>query len=475
MLNVAAFPPDRHGIRIHRHRAGGRQRRVEFAGFGIDRSHRACASLASQLRHRIPGANGFRCRGSPDYRDHHATAAAPVIGGSVAITATLSGATTPTGMVQLVIDHGSASVPVILINGSATVNYAGFSAGPHTVGFNYSGDSNFLPFFDAVPIPGNPITIVPLVPTTITIGVAPGTVNLGNPVTISGLVTPTPGPAELGKRADYSGCRPDRNCARGFHRQLHSVILLSSAGVHTVAANYLGNSTWAASSNSGSLTVNKILPPLITISTLPVAPAVGVSVAITIVLSPASGFIPTGQVQLVIDHGTVSILTLVNGSSTFTYPGFSFGSHTIGFNYSGDNNYLPFFDAIPITGNPITLQVNKFNQVITVTSSAPASAAFNGSFSVAATAPGGTVAIGVTGPCSINAGTVTMTSASGTCAVTFSQSGNASYNAARDIVQNTNAIKADQTISVTSPAPATAVYNSTFPVAATARAPSASV
>src|SRR5207247_9552439 len=69
--------------------------------------------------------------------------------------------------------------------------------------------------------------------------------------------------------------------------------------------------------------------------------------------------------------------------------------------------------------------------MITVTRGAPATAAFTPTFPVAATASSGLpVAIGATGACSTSSGTVTMTSGTGTCTVTFDQAGDANPAAA---------------------------------------------
>ena len=61
-----------------------------------------------------------------------------------------------------------------------------------------------------------------------------------------------------------------------------------------------------------------------------------------------------------------------------------------------------------------------------------------------------------------------MTSGTGTCSVKYDQAGDANYNAAPQVTETVNAQKADQTINVTTHAPASAVYNTSFAVAATA-------
>jgi hypothetical protein len=107
-------------------------------------------------------------------------------------------------------------------------------------------------------------------------------------------------------------------------------------------------------------------------------------------------------------------------------------------------------------------------QTITVTQGAPATAAFNTTFPLSATAPGGPVAIAVSGVCSFSAGVVTMTSATGTCTMTFDQAGGAGYLPAPQVTQTTTAQKASQVITVTQGAPATALFKQTFLLAATA-------
>ena len=99
---------------------------------------------------------------------------------------------------------------------------------------------------------------------------------------------------------------------------------------------------------------------------------------------------------------------------------------------------------------------------------APASAVFNTSFGVAATAPGGAVSFSSAGGCSNVGSTFTMTSGTGTCSVNYDQAGNGNYNAAPQVVETTNAQKADQTITVTQHAPASAAFNTSFDVAANA-------
>src|SRR5207247_2431198 len=106
---------------------------------------------------------------------------------------------------------------------------------------------------------------------------------------------------------------------------------------------------------------------------------------------------------------------------------------------------------------------------ITVTTHAPATAIYNTSFTVAATGggSGNPVTFSNAGVCSNVGATFTMTSGTGTCSVKYDQAGDANYNAASQVVEYATAQKAAQTISVTTHAPAAAIYNTSFAVAAT--------
>src|SRR5262249_25368966 len=92
-------------------------------------------------------------------------------------------------------------------------------------------------------------------------------------------------------------------------------------------------------------------------------------------------------------------------------------------------------------------------QMIVVTGPAPATASYNSAFIVGAvsrTPDNGptnlTVAISVSGICTLSGSLVTLTSGTGTCTVRFDQAGDATYAAAPEIVQTVTATKADQTI-----------------------------
>jgi len=87
-------------------------------------------------------------------------------------------------------------------------------------------------------------------------------------------------------------------------------------------------------------------------------------------------------------------------------------------------------------------------QTISFSTNAPASAVYNSSFTVAASASSGLpVTYTSAGACTNSGGTYTMTSGTGTCSVIVSQMGNGQYLAAPTVTQITTATLASQTIS----------------------------
>ncbi|MBF9143814.1 MBG domain-containing protein [Hymenobacter properus] len=104
------------------------------------------------------------------------------------------------------------------------------------------------------------------------------------------------------------------------------------------------------------------------------------------------------------------------------------------------------YQASDATG---TLVINKADQTITVGTPAPASATYNTTFTVAATASSGLpVSYGSTTPLSNAAASYRMNSGTGTGTVTYSQAGDNNYNAAPDVTVNVSATKANATINV---------------------------
>jgi hypothetical protein len=177
-----------------------------------------------------------------------------------------------------------------------------------------------------------------------------------------------------------------------------------------------------------------------------------------------------GDGKLDVAIGSGPVLLLGNGDGTFQSP--------IGLGAGGTGTAVGDFNGdgrpdLAVADGAVTVLLNIFAfvqqpQTISFTTNAPASAVYNSQFTVAATASSGLpVAFASSGACTNAGATYTMTSGTGSCSVIANQAGNASYSAAPQVTQTVAAALASQTITFTQTAPASAVYNSSFTVAAT--------
>ncbi len=149
------------------------------------------------------------------------------------------------------------------------------------------------------------------------------------------------------------------------------------------------------------------------------------------------------------------------GSATITVTS-STGTCTVTYNQAGDGTYA----AAPQVTSSTT--ATKASQTITVTTPAPATADFGDTFTVAATSSSGDpVVVTTTGGCSNVGNDVTITSSSVPCVVHYNVPASTNYDAAPEVTDTSTTGKASQTITVTTPAPATADFGDTFTVAAT--------
>ena len=159
-----------------------------------------------------------------------------------------------------------------------------------------------------------------------------------------------------------------------------------------------------------------------------------------------------------------------NASGVATLAGVSMS----GFSAGTQTNAITATFAGDATNGTSTAQgnlvVGKADQTINLTG-VPQTAGYNTTFTPSASASSGlAVTIAVSGVCTRDAagGVVTMTSGTGECTVTASQAGNGNYNAATNAVSKATAEKANQTIDFSPAPPTSAVYNTSFAVAATA-------
>ncbi len=232
----------------------------------------------------------------------------------------------------------------------------------------------------------------------------------------------------------------------------NTITMISGTGTCTVTFNQAGNASYSAAAQVTETTAAQKAAQTITVTQH--APAMAVyNTSFTVGATGGA----SGQSVTVGASGVCSVggnmITMTSGT----------GTCTVTFNQGGDANYSA---AAQVTE---TTTAQKAAQAITVTQHAPSTAVYLTSFTVAATGGGSgqPVTVGVSGVCSVGGNLVTMSSGTGACTVSFNQAGNANYDAAPQVTETTTAQKAAQAITVTQPAPATAVYNTSFTVAAT--------
>jgi MBG domain (YGX type)/PASTA domain len=207
------------------------------------------------------------------------------------------------------------------------------------------------------------------------------------------------------------------------------------------------------------LSATVLIPQTITLTSVPASAAYKSS--FTVAATGGASGIPVSFTSSGACSNVGAIYTMTSGT----------GTCSVIANEAGNSTYAA---AAQITK---TVSATPASQTITITpSSLPASAAYKSSFTVAATASSGLpVTFTSTGVCGNSGSTYTMTSGKGTCSVIANQAGNSNYSAATQVTKTVTATLAPQTITFITNAPSSAVYNSSFPVAASGGASGNSV
>jgi|SRR5579862_143632 len=177
--------------------------------------------------------------------------------------------------------------------------------------------------------------------------------------------------------------------------------------------------------------------------------------------------VPNENVSFSLNGTSVgSAMTDGNGVATLqnvSLSGIDPGSYPAGVaaSFAGDG-------SIPASSGSNSLTISPIAQAIGISMHAPTDATYGDQFSVAATggASGNPVTYGSSGSCSNTGANYTMTG-SGQCTVTYDQAGSTDYSAAPELTETVNGHKANQAIQITTDAPASAGYGTSFTVAAT--------
>jgi len=238
-----------------------------------------------------------------------------------------------------------------------------------------------------------------------------------------------------------------------------STVSFIGVGTCVIDANQAGNANYnPAPQVQQSFAVAKADQTISFTSTAP-SNALVAGPTYTVTATATSGL----AVTFTIDATATSVCS-ISGSTVSFIGG---GTCVIDANQAGNANY----NAAPQVQQSFI--VNKNNQTISFTSTAPANAKNAGpTYTVAATATSGlavtfTIDATATSVCSISGSTVSFIGA-GTCVIDANQPGNAAYNPAPQVQQSFLVAKGDQTISFTSVLAAFSATSTTYTVTATA-------
>jgi Bacterial Ig-like domain (group 3) len=224
-----------------------------------------------------------------------------------------------------------------------------------------------------------------------------------------------------------------------------STVSFVGTGTCTVDANQSGNSNYlAAPQAQQAFAVGKGSQAIS--FTPPASGSAGGSSTLA-----ATGGASGNPVVFSVDGTSGAGVCNVTGTNGTTLNYTAGGTCVVDANQAGNGNY----NAAPQVQRSIG--VNKSNQTITYTSTAPSAAQVGGStYNVTATASSGltvtfTADGASSGICTVSGSTVSFVGV-GTCVIDANQAGNTGYNAAPQVQQSFTVSKGDQTISFTPPA-----------------------
>src|SRR5260370_18295092 len=106
-----------------------------------------------------------------------------------------------------------------------------------------------------------------------------------------------------------------------------------SAGTHSITANYLGNSTYAQSFSSNTISEVVKTTTSVALTSTSNPSLVGAAVTFTATVTPSAA---TGTVQFLDGATVLGTVTLASGSASFSSSALTQRTHSITAVYSGD-------------------------------------------------------------------------------------------------------------------------------------------
>jgi hypothetical protein len=240
----------------------------------------------------------------------------------VAFTVTLDPAAT--GTVQF-LDGSTVLATVQSSSGIATYNTYLLTQGSHQISAIYNGDSNFMGAQSAAITQ----TVNPKTNTTTAVTSSANPATTGVQVTFTATVTPAAATGYV-QFKDATTVLATVALANGTAAFSTSSL---TAGTHSIAANYTGDT--ADNASSGNLTQTIQIATTISVASSQNPIPVGASVTFTAGVTPSTA---TGTVQFLDGATVLGTTSLAGGSASFTAASLAQGTHSITAIYSGDAN-----------------------------------------------------------------------------------------------------------------------------------------
>jgi polygalacturonase len=309
-----------------------------------------------------------------------------------------TGTATPTAVVQFYEGTNMVGTAPLSGNGTlASLTLTGVTSGTHTYTARYPGDSTYA----AYPFGSVTATVMPFLAASSTALTAlPSPVQAGSTTVLTATVTGTQsaaaptGNVNFFDGATMIGSAPVGTATSGTIVNAMLSAILNGSGIHTLSAQYSGDSNYAASTSPATAVTVTAIPTVTTLSLASASVAVGAGDILTTTVTSGSG-VPTGTVTFL--SGTTSLGTgmLTNGTAMLTTTSSVVGSETITATYNATGNFgaststalmLGFTNPITLTLSPNAVSIVPGASGTVIVTAAPATG-FSGAISFACTSP----------------------------------------------------------------------------------------
>lgn len=309
-----------------------------------------------------------------------------------------TGTAAPAAAVQFY--EGANMVGTAALGGNGTLaslTLTGIAGGTHAYTALYPGDSTYA----AYPFGNVTVTVSPFVAaSTTTLTASPSPVQAGSNTVLTAtiaetqLTTAPTGSVNFFDGATQIGSTPVGTAASGTTVSAALSPVLNGPGVHTLSAQYSGDSNYTASTSPSVAVTVTAIPTVTTLGLASASIAAGASDILTATVTSNAG-VPSGTVTFLSGSTSLGTAMLTNGTASLTSMSSVIGTETITAAYNATGNFggsssAPLMLAIT---NPIALTLSPLAVSIapgasgTVTVTAAPAPGFNGAISFACSSP----------------------------------------------------------------------------------------